>query len=180
MIESVSSPAKRFEDAIEYYGKAIALDPSVAAYYGNRSFSYLKMESYGFALADASKALELDKGYIKVISNPPTPLPLALSPLAPFPLSLPPFHLTSSHSPHSLHPSSLSHTHTHSLSSSFLPLPSNLLCVSLSLPPSPSNVTFNLCDLGVLPSCQCQHGSGEVQAGLEGLRGCEEGTSKRP
>lgn len=56
---------KHFEQAIEYYTKAIEVNPSVAVYYGNRSIAHLKMESYGYALADASKALELDKMYLK-------------------------------------------------------------------------------------------------------------------
>lgn len=60
------SLAKRFQEAIDYYTKAIDADPTVAAYYGNRSFSHLKMESYGYALSDANKALELDKAYVKV------------------------------------------------------------------------------------------------------------------
>lgn len=34
-------------------------------YYGNRSFAYLKTECFGYALKDASKAIELDKSYIK-------------------------------------------------------------------------------------------------------------------
>ena len=58
--------AKRFEEAIECYTKAIELSPTVAVYYGNRSFAYLKTESYGYALSDATRALELDKSYVKV------------------------------------------------------------------------------------------------------------------
>lgn len=61
-----STSAKRYEEAIEHYTLALDLDPTVAVYYGNRSFAHLKMESYGFALMDASSALELDKTYIKV------------------------------------------------------------------------------------------------------------------
>ena len=57
---------KLFEEAIELYTKAIDLNPTAATYYGNRSIAYLKTESYGYALADATKALELDKTYIKV------------------------------------------------------------------------------------------------------------------
>ncbi len=57
---------KRFEGAIELYTKAIELNPMVATYYGNRSIAHLKTESYGYALADATKSLELDKLYIKV------------------------------------------------------------------------------------------------------------------
>ena len=63
---SFKHTAKKFELAIEYYSQAIDLNPTVAVYYGNRSFAHLKTESYGYALADASKALELDKSYVKV------------------------------------------------------------------------------------------------------------------
>lgn len=41
------------------------MNPNVAVYYGNRSFAYLRTECFGYALADASKAIELDSGYIK-------------------------------------------------------------------------------------------------------------------
>ena len=59
---------KHFAEAIDCYTKAIEINPSVAVYYGNRSFAHMKLENYGFALNDASKALELDKTYIKVCS----------------------------------------------------------------------------------------------------------------
>ena len=58
--------AKKFDQAIDFYSKAIDFNPTVAVYYGNRSFAHLKTESYGCALVDASKALDLDKTYIKV------------------------------------------------------------------------------------------------------------------
>ncbi|XP_043256603.1 serine/threonine-protein phosphatase 5 [Colletes gigas] len=51
--------------AIELYSTAIEVNPTVAVYYGNRSFAYLKTECFGYALTDASKAIELDKNYIK-------------------------------------------------------------------------------------------------------------------
>ncbi|XP_053994568.1 serine/threonine-protein phosphatase 5 [Hylaeus anthracinus] len=54
-----------YNKAIELYSKAIELNPTVAVYYGNRSFAYLKTECFGYALTDASKAIELDKNYIK-------------------------------------------------------------------------------------------------------------------
>ena len=60
---------KHFQEAIDHYTKAIELNPTVAVYYGNRSFAHMKRESDGFALADANKALELDKSYIKVINR---------------------------------------------------------------------------------------------------------------
>ncbi|XP_071507898.1 serine/threonine-protein phosphatase 5-like [Diadema antillarum] len=57
--------AQDFQEAITFYTEAIEINPSVAAYYGNRSFAYLRTECFGSALEDASKALELDKSYIK-------------------------------------------------------------------------------------------------------------------
>ncbi|XP_028409082.1 serine/threonine-protein phosphatase 5-like [Dendronephthya gigantea] len=54
-----------FETALELYSHAIRLNPYCAVYYGNRSFCSIKLENYGDALADADKALELDKTYIK-------------------------------------------------------------------------------------------------------------------
>ena len=58
--------ACRYQDAIDEYTKALDVDPSNAVLYGNRSAAHLKMESYGYALQDASKAIELDKAYVKV------------------------------------------------------------------------------------------------------------------
>ena len=60
---------QKYEKALELYSKAIELNCTVAAYYGNRSFCNLKMEYYGSALADANKAIETDKNYIKVTTN---------------------------------------------------------------------------------------------------------------
>ncbi|KAL3875067.1 hypothetical protein ACJMK2_038005 [Sinanodonta woodiana] len=54
-----------YNQAITFYTQAIDLDPTVAAYYGNRSFAYLRTECFGYALADANKALEIDPKYIK-------------------------------------------------------------------------------------------------------------------
>lgn len=54
------------------YTQAIEHNPFVAAYYGNRSFAYLKTECFGYALTDASKAIELDETYVKVKSLYPT------------------------------------------------------------------------------------------------------------
>lgn len=59
-------PDGHFETALELYSHAIRLNPYCAVYYGNRSFCSIKLENYGDALADANKALELDKTYIKV------------------------------------------------------------------------------------------------------------------
>jgi len=55
-----------YDMAIKLYTDAINLDPFISSYYGNRSFAYIKTECYGYGLADANKALELDKTYVKV------------------------------------------------------------------------------------------------------------------
>eukprot|EP00003_Mantamonas_plastica_P010319 TRINITY_DN1974_c0_g2_i1.p1 TRINITY_DN1974_c0_g2~~TRINITY_DN1974_c0_g2_i1.p1 ORF type:complete len:609 (-),score=206.71 TRINITY_DN1974_c0_g2_i1:584-2410(-) len=57
--------AKDYEEAEKYYTQAIETDPTVAVYYGNRAFTYIKLEQYGGALADAEMALKLDPDYIK-------------------------------------------------------------------------------------------------------------------
>lgn len=59
------STAKDYENAIKFYSQAIELNPSNAIYYGNRSLAYLRTECYGYALADATRAIEMDKKYIK-------------------------------------------------------------------------------------------------------------------
>ena len=57
--------SQNYEKAIEFYTAAIDKNDSVAAYYGNRSISYLRTECFGYALNDANKSLELDKSYLK-------------------------------------------------------------------------------------------------------------------
>ncbi|XP_016842872.1 serine/threonine-protein phosphatase 5 [Nasonia vitripennis] len=56
---------QNYDEAVALYTKAIDLNPSVAIYYGNRSFAFLKTECFGYALRDASKAIELDRNYLK-------------------------------------------------------------------------------------------------------------------
>ncbi|KAM3874989.1 serine/threonine-protein phosphatase 5 [Diretmus argenteus] len=56
---------KDYENAIKYYTEALEVNPANAIYYSNRSLAYLRTECYGYALADATKALEIDKNYIK-------------------------------------------------------------------------------------------------------------------
>lgn len=62
---SFPNSEKDYENAIKYYSEALELNPSNAIYYSNRSLAYLRTECYGYALADATKALEVDKNYIK-------------------------------------------------------------------------------------------------------------------
>uniref|UniRef100_A0A673X7W9 Serine/threonine-protein phosphatase n=1 Tax=Salmo trutta TaxID=8032 RepID=A0A673X7W9_SALTR len=54
-----------YENAIKYYTEALELNPSSAIYFSNRSLAYLRTECYGYALADATKCLEIDQNYIK-------------------------------------------------------------------------------------------------------------------
>ena len=58
-------PDKNYADAIDNYTRAIDLNPNMAPYYGNRAFAYLRTECFGYALADADAALNLDSTYTK-------------------------------------------------------------------------------------------------------------------
>ncbi|EPE34558.1 Metallo-dependent phosphatase [Glarea lozoyensis ATCC 20868] len=49
--------------AVEYYSKAIDLDNKVPAYYSNRAQAHIRSEAYGYAIADATKAIELDPNF---------------------------------------------------------------------------------------------------------------------
>jgi len=53
-----------YVQATEAYSGAIEIFPT-AVYYGNRAFSYLKMENYGLAISDSDEAIKLDSDYVK-------------------------------------------------------------------------------------------------------------------
>uniref|UniRef100_A0A1D1XD21 Serine/threonine-protein phosphatase 5 n=1 Tax=Anthurium amnicola TaxID=1678845 RepID=A0A1D1XD21_9ARAE len=57
--------AHRFSQAIELYGEAIELNGQNAVYWANRAFAHTKLEEYGSALQDATKAIEVDPKYSK-------------------------------------------------------------------------------------------------------------------
>ncbi|XP_022023302.1 serine/threonine-protein phosphatase 5 isoform X1 [Helianthus annuus] len=57
--------ANRFSQAIDLYTKAIELNGENAVYWANRAFSHTKLEEYGSAIQDASKAVEIDPKYSK-------------------------------------------------------------------------------------------------------------------
>ena len=52
--------------AIDLYTQAIEKNDTDPSFYCNRAQTQIKVESYGYAIADATKAIELDKNYIKV------------------------------------------------------------------------------------------------------------------
>eukprot|EP00850_Spirogloea_muscicola_P015963 SM000126S26339 [mRNA] locus=s126:264791:269283:- [translate_table: standard] len=55
----------RFFEAVELYDQAIELEPTNAIFWANRAFAHTKLEEYGSAIDDASRAIELNPGYIK-------------------------------------------------------------------------------------------------------------------
>ncbi|KAF6036840.1 DNAJC7 [Bugula neritina] len=52
-------------EALELYSEAIRLLPSCAAYYGNRSATYMMLQKYSDALADAQQSTSIDKEFTK-------------------------------------------------------------------------------------------------------------------
>ncbi|KAK4105015.1 hypothetical protein N658DRAFT_198032 [Parathielavia hyrcaniae] len=52
--------------AIDFYTKAIELNDKEPTFWSNRAQAYLKTEAYGFAIRDATKAVELKPGFVKV------------------------------------------------------------------------------------------------------------------
>ncbi|KAL2786579.1 hypothetical protein BJX66DRAFT_328465 [Aspergillus keveii] len=51
--------------AIDFYNQAIELYDKDPSFFCNRAQAHIKLEAYGFAIADATTALELDDGYLK-------------------------------------------------------------------------------------------------------------------
>ncbi len=58
--------AHRFAAAIELYSQAIILNTDNAVYWANRAFAHTKMEEYGSAVEDATKAITISPTYVKV------------------------------------------------------------------------------------------------------------------
>eukprot|EP01088_Endostelium_zonatum_P020916 TRINITY_DN7943_c0_g1_i1.p1 TRINITY_DN7943_c0_g1~~TRINITY_DN7943_c0_g1_i1.p1 ORF type:complete len:209 (-),score=53.19 TRINITY_DN7943_c0_g1_i1:131-757(-) len=57
--------AKNWDGAVEYYTKAIDLQPDNATYYGNRAASQIMLGLYNKALKDSLTALEKDPNFTK-------------------------------------------------------------------------------------------------------------------
>ncbi|KAI9322621.1 Metallo-dependent phosphatase-like protein [Dichotomocladium elegans] len=56
---------KKYAEAVDKYTAAIEVNPNVATYYTNRAFCHIKLEAYGYAIADAETALKIDPGLTK-------------------------------------------------------------------------------------------------------------------
>jgi len=58
-----------FSEAIEWYTQAIDVDvedpKKQAIYYSNRAFAHIKLENYGFAIEDATRAISKDPNFAK-------------------------------------------------------------------------------------------------------------------
>jgi serine/threonine-protein phosphatase 5 len=55
----------KYSQAIDLYTQAIELNSENAVYWANRSLAHTKLEEYGSAIQDASKAVEIDRKYSK-------------------------------------------------------------------------------------------------------------------
>jgi serine/threonine-protein phosphatase 5 len=58
---------RKFSHAIDLYTQAIELNGQNAVYFANRAFAHLRLEEYGSAILDATKAIEVDPKYSKVL-----------------------------------------------------------------------------------------------------------------
>ncbi|PKA53808.1 Serine/threonine-protein phosphatase 5 [Apostasia shenzhenica] len=65
LLANESFKANKFSQAIDLYGQAIELNGHNAVYWANRAFAHIKLEEYGSAVQDATKAIEIDPNYSK-------------------------------------------------------------------------------------------------------------------
>lgn len=67
---SIFPLAHKYAQAIDLYTQAIELNGQNAVYWANRAFAHIKLEEYGSAIQDATKAIEVDPKYSKVCCWP--------------------------------------------------------------------------------------------------------------
>lgn len=70
-----SSSDHRYAGALQSYTNAIETYPT-AVYYSNRAFCHIRLENFGLAILDATKALELDPAFIKAYGTDFTIVPV--------------------------------------------------------------------------------------------------------
>ena len=56
---------KDWPSAIDFYTKAIELNGNEPSFYTNRAQANIKLEAYGYAIADATTALKIDSSFVK-------------------------------------------------------------------------------------------------------------------
>jgi serine/threonine-protein phosphatase 5 len=61
--------AQDWPAAVDFYSQAIELYDKEPSFYTNRAQANIKLEAYGFAVADAEKAIELDPNNVKVLTS---------------------------------------------------------------------------------------------------------------
>ncbi|KAI9710390.1 MAG: hypothetical protein M1828_002178 [Chrysothrix sp. TS-e1954] len=54
-----------YPKALDYYSQAIEKNDTEPAFYTNRAYAQIKLESYGLAIEDSTKAIELDPSFVK-------------------------------------------------------------------------------------------------------------------
>ncbi|EEC12708.1 heat shock protein 70 (HSP70)-interacting protein, putative [Ixodes scapularis] len=57
--------ARKYEDAISCYSKAIIKSPSTSTYFTNRALCYLKLHQWELACQDCRRSLDLDASSVK-------------------------------------------------------------------------------------------------------------------
>ncbi|BFZ17495.1 hypothetical protein BsWGS_20534 [Bradybaena similaris] len=57
--------ARKYDDAINCYTKAIIKNPNTALFFTNRALCYLKLRQWEKALLDCQRALEIDRSWVK-------------------------------------------------------------------------------------------------------------------
>lgn len=55
--------------AVDFYSQAIEKDNTVPAFFSNRAQAQIKLEAFGYCIADATKAIELDANFAKVCNS---------------------------------------------------------------------------------------------------------------
>lgn len=60
---------KHFAAAVAAYSRAIDINPHNAVYYSNRAAAHVRLENFGLALTDATKAIEINPQYVKACST---------------------------------------------------------------------------------------------------------------
>ncbi|KAL1186958.1 hypothetical protein V6Z11_A01G214700 [Gossypium hirsutum] len=61
--------AYKYGQAIDLYTQTIELNSQNAVYWANRSLAHTKLEEYGSAIQDATKAIEVDPKYLKKLAS---------------------------------------------------------------------------------------------------------------